>query len=254
MSNFRELATRAERIVADNSPTILTAIGVTGTVATAVLTGKATYKYMELLEELKEYDREHPVELTGREHVELAWKFYIPAVGSGVLTIAAIIGANRVGTRRAAGLAAAYALSEKAFVEYRDKVAERLTPAKEMAIRDEVAQDRLSRTPGSSEIVIVGTDVLCMDAYSGRYFTSNMEALKKAQNDLNYRVLNDMYASLSDFYNLIGLSTTSMSDEVGWKSDKPMEIHFTTGLAEDGRPCIVLNFMVEPMRDYTRLW
>jgi hypothetical protein len=97
-----------------------------------------------------------------------------------------------------------------------------------------------------------GGTALCLEPYSGRYFQSDMEALKAAQNALNYQVLNSYYASLSDFYDLIGLDRTKLSDEVGWNSDELMELTFSSCLA-DGKPCLVMDFHVKPIRDYYRV-
>jgi hypothetical protein len=89
--------------------------------------------------------------------------------------------------------------------------------------------------------------------YTGRYFQSSMESLKKAQNDLNYKILNSYYASLTDFYNLIGLSRTTTSDDVGWNSDEMLELRFSTIMSDDQRPCIAIDFKVAPIRGYFRV-
>ena len=243
-----------EKLIIDNSPAILTAIGVTGTITTAFFTGKATYKYMEVLAEEGYYDRDYKFNRSTKEHIEHAWKFYIPAVTMGALTIACVVGANRIGNRRAAAMAAAYSLSEKVFTEYREKVVEKLGTNKERAVRDEVAQDQVTKNPVlDREIIITGNgDVLCYEAYTGRYFNSSMEVLRKAQNNINFTLLNDGYVSLTDFYNELGIPRTSASDEVGWKNDSMLDLQFSTTMSEDSRPCISIDYRVEPIRNYYR--
>jgi hypothetical protein len=246
-----EMIARAQKLIFDNSPLLLTAIGVSGTAATAVLTGKATHD--ALMSEVHRYydaDDYFIEKLGARTTVRKYWKLYIPAMASGVLTVVAIVGANRIGTRRAASLAAAYTLAERGYSEYKDKVVEKIGQGKEQAIRDDLAQDRVNRDAGSKQIIISGTDILSHDAFTGRYFQSNMEALRKAENDINRQVLNDGYASLSDFYRLIGLQRTSEADEIGWTTDKSLELKFSTVLSEDGRPCLSFEFSVRPARDY----
>ena len=187
--DIRELLKRAQKLTIDHSPAILTAVAVTGTVTTAYLTGRATVKAVEILNEERsqqayqgrvQIQHHEQILLTDREKVALTWRLYIPAVSTGLLTVTCIIGANRIGTRRAAAVAAAYTLSEKAFVEYRDKVVEKLGEKKEQDLRDELAQDKVTRNPGnSSQLVIVdGKSVLCHEAYTGRYFISDMETLR----------------------------------------------------------------------------
>lgn len=246
------VAKRVEKLAIDNSPTILTGLGVAGTVATAIFAARAAFISAEILEmEARERRyKNQPFDL--EDKVQMTWTLYIPAVGMGVTTIVCIISANRIGSKRAAAMAAAYSLSEKAFTEYKDKVVEKLGEKKEQAVRDEIQQDRVNRNP-ASEVIIVSGDQLCYDSYSGRYFMCTVEYVKSAVNELNHRILSDNYASLSDFYHLLGLEPTSVSDEVGWNVDKLLEIRYTSTLATDGRPAIALEYRVEPIRGYFRL-
>lgn len=264
--NISQIVRQVEKFAIDNSPLILTVVAVTGTVTTAVLTGKASYRACELIrkeeERFIEYDVDKAVwyddsrgriaRLGAKQKVQLVWPHFIPPLATAALTVSAIIMSNRIGTRRAAAMAAAYSISERAFEEYRDKVVEKLGPNKEKAARDEIAQDRVHNNPPSGEVIIATGDVLCYDLYSGRYFKSDMESLKKAQNDLNYKLLNHQYASLNDFYNLLDLDNVKVGEEVGWNSDKQMEIHFSTTMSDDQKPCITIDFYVEPVRDYFR--
>src|SRR6187549_743986 len=92
------LAKQTEKILLDNSPALLTAIGVVGTVTTAYLTGTASIKADRILRE--DHDRRlqdangisaELLPATPKEKVELTWKLFVPPVGSGLLTISAII-------------------------------------------------------------------------------------------------------------------------------------------------------------------
>lgn len=251
-----------EKIAIDNSPLILTGIGVAGTLSTALLTGKATFKAAEILEEERKernqsvgFGIRNDVDFPIREQIRAVWPLYIPAAGTAALTITCIIVANRIGTRRAAAIAAAYTVSEKAFEEYREKIIEKLGANKERAARDELSQDRMDRNPASKNEVVItgGGDVLCYETYTGRYFRSSMEDIKKAQNDLNYRIINSTYASLNDFYDLLGLDHVSIGEEVGWSSDKLLDIYYSTTISDDQKPAISIEFRVQPVRDYFRL-
>jgi hypothetical protein len=255
--NFSKLAKHTENFITDNSPTILTALGVTGALTTAFFTGKASFKARDIID-----NEQYRLDLCPERHIlepkekaKLVWKVYIPAVGTAVITVVCIVSANRIGTRRAAALASALTISEKAIGEYKDKVLEKLGSAKEQKIRDEIAQDRANQNPvGSNEIVIIGTgESLCYDEYSSRYFKSDMETLKKGQNDINYTVLNEGSASLGDFYKKIGLSSTEYSEEVGWTTDELLELRFTTIISDDQRPCISISFKSKPIRNYYRI-
>lgn len=253
---FPNSMARVAQLAQNNSPAILTAVAVSGTVATAVLTGKASFKAAEILNVYR-YDQDPNAELfiPKKEAVKLVWKEYIPAAAGLALTISSVVLINQIGTRRAAGLAAAFGVSEKAFSEYKDKVAETIGKQKEQKVRDDVAQDRVTKNPPPASQVFLSDEskVLCYESYTGRYFQSSMEDLKAAQNNLNYQVNNQYYASLSDFFDLIGLERTTLSDEVGWNSDELLEVSFSTTITEHQKPCLVLDFKVVPIRDYHRV-
>lgn len=247
---------RTEKVVADHSPQILTALGVAGTVTTAILTGKASVAaHHRIKYETMKRDTDEPYEPTNQDKVVWTWKLYVPAIGAGALTVTSIILANQIGTRRAAAMAAAYAVSERAFSEYKEQVVKKFGETKEQMVRDGLAQEQVSNHPvGDRQVIIAGGgNVLCYEPFTDRYFDSDMESMKKAMNDLNYRINNNWYASLSEFYDLLGLPRTSYSDEVGWNADKLLELEFTTTLASDGRPAIVINYQVQPIRGYSRV-
>lgn len=257
------LVKASEKFLINNSPTILTGIGVIGAVGTAVLTGNASLKAADILREeklTKIPDGETVDSLDGllskTECVKIVWKLYIPPVATGILTISAIILANRISLKRAAALAAAYSLSEKRIAEYKNKVTETLGIKKEQAIQDAIAQDQVNRNPindQQKEIVFIGNksgEVLCFDSLSARYFTSSVEEIKNAENKINFQILHNDYATLTDFFNLIGLHQTQFSEEVGWNTDALLEIKLSTTLADDSKPCLVLNYNVMPTREY----
>jgi Family of unknown function (DUF6353) len=254
-----DIAKQFERYAVENSPTLLTGIGAAGVVVTAYLTGHAAYQvgkdvnaghYEPLMEgrEPEYYDT--------KDLIKTYWMDFVPAVAMGSLSVAAIIGANRIGARRAAAVAAAYSLSEKAYSEYREKVQEKMGEKKHQSMRDEIAQKRVDNDPVSSkEIVITGTgEVMCYDSLTGRYFLSSMETIRGAENEINRRILNSIgsYASLTDFYDLLGLQGTSFSERVGWNSDRMLKVSFSTVISDDGRPCLSIEYDELPLTGYFR--
>ena len=98
-----------------NSPTILTAVGVSGMIASTIFAIEATPKAVKLIEEKKQ---DLKVEkLTPIETVRTTWKCYIPTVVLTVLSSGCIVGANSVHAKRNAALATAYTISETALRE-----------------------------------------------------------------------------------------------------------------------------------------
>ena len=245
--------------VTKKSPEILTGIGIAGMITTTVLAVKATPKALELIESEKESKKEYPDDKPGLNAVEVvkvAWKPYIPAAVTGVVSVACLIGASSVSARRNAALATAYQLSTNALTEYKEKVVETIGEKKEKGIREKIAQDKVTQNPVSkSEVVITGAgDVLFLEPVSMRYFTSDIEKVRKIINDINYRMTCGMeeYISLSEFYDEIGLTHTSNSDEIGWNlyKDGQIRLDFHPTVAEDGKPCLMLEYGISPRYRY----
>lgn len=234
-----------------NSPQILTGLGVVGVAVTSYLTVRATAKAIRDIDEMEENDG-MAVDNKERikERVRLVWKYYIPPTVSGVVTVGCIVGSNRIGANQTAAAVAAYSLTEKAFTQYKEKVVEQIGENKEQKIRDEIAQEQVEKVPNREvQITTVSGHVLCYELYTGRIFRSDMEMLRKAQNDLNKLILEQFYVSLSEFYDLIGLPYTSNSMWLGWDSDRLMELEFSTILHE-GEPCLAFDYnYVKPIHN-----
>ena len=234
-----------------NSPTILTGLGVAGLVTTVVLAVKATPKAMKLIEEYDEY-LGYKTTSDPMTTIKVAWKPYIPAMVMGTATIACIIGSNSINLRRNAALAGAYSLTETVLKEYQSKVVETIGEKKEQAIKDEIAKDTIKANPvvGKDVINTGFGDTLCFDTLSGRYFYSNMEALRRAQNDINHDLINDVWVSLNEAYAKMGLKGIDLGEETGWNVDKMLEFEFSSHLSETGVPCLVLGYRRLPFPNF----
>ena len=187
--------------VSQHSPEILMGIGIAGMLTTTVLAVKATPKAMRLLEEKREELNLQPDErLKPADAIKATWKCYLPATISGVVSTACLIGSNSVNARRNAALATAYKLSETALTEYRDKV------------KEQVAKNPVNK----SDVIITGKgSTLCYDAMFGRYFRSDIDKLRKIENELNRRMRDEMYISLNEFYYEVGLDEVAAGHELG---------------------------------------
>ncbi len=248
--NLSIFATRVLQNVKSKSPEILAALGASGVITTAYLSGKASYQAALMIDKEESVAGTHfDTKERFKERTQLVWKLYIPTAVSGTLTIACIVASYKGTGRRTAAAVTAYSLTERAFAEYRDKVVEEIGKSKEGKIRDKVVQERITNNPNTKEVIIVGGgQVLCCELYTHRYFRSDMETLRKAQNDINGMVVNELYVTLDEFYDIIGLPHTAVSSNTGWNSDKMMELIFTTALAEDGEPCLAFDYnYVKPL-------
>lgn len=253
--NLSQILNRTQKALSDNSPLILTTLGVVGTCATAYYTAKATFRASDVIhtEERKRRLNQDP-ELTTKERVELVWKIYMPAAGVMTLSCVSIVLANRISTRRTVAMAAAYTISERAYAEYKDKVVQQIGKNKEQKIREELAQERIERAHAPANIMVATDDgvVWCHDAFSNQYFKSDMESLRRAQNDVNAQILHSDSATVNDFYHYVNsdeLLPTSVSGDLGWNTDKMLELDIQTVLWKERIPCLSVDFATIPIRD-----
>ena len=242
--NLGQLSNSLQWKIKRNSPMILTVAACVGTVATAYLTARATLKAAEVIEEIESKDgTAETLKQRVIERTNLSWKFYIPPAICGASTIACIVGSNRIGANKLIAASTAATIAETAFSEYREKVIETHGKNKEQKIRDDIAEDKVRANVPSSEVLLVGSGhVLCCELRTGRYFNSTMEALRKAQNDINAKLISHPYVTMSDFYWEVDLPLTSVSSNVGWQDGKMMELEFSTVLTDDGRPCLAFDY------------
>ena len=252
-SNITNIIKGIKASISRHSPEILTGIGIAGMVTTTILAVKATPKAIKLIEAEKR--AKHVDALSPVDTVKTVWKCYIPAAMTGVSSIACLIGSNAINAKRNAALTTVYTLSEMARNEYKEKVIETIGEKKERTIKEKVDAERIKRDPVSKKEVIItekGT-TLCYDHVFGRYFKSDIDIINRAMNKINREIVINMYASLNDFYAELGLSPVEMGHDLGWNiDDGTIEIEPSSQLADDGTPCLVIDYSVSPKYNYSR--
>lgn len=252
-SNITNIIKGIKASISRHSPEILTGIGIAGMITTTILAVKATPKAIKLIEAEKR--AKHVDALSPVDTVKTVWKCYIPAAMTGVSSIACLIGSNAINAKRNAALTTVYTLSEMARNEYKEKVIETIGEKKERTIKEKVDAERIKRDPVSKKEVIItekGT-TLCYDHVFGRYFKSDIDLINRAMNKINREIVINMYASLNDFYAELGLSPVEMGYDLGWNiDDGTIEIEPSSQLADDGTPCLVIDYSVSPKYNYSR--
>lgn len=258
-----------------NSPYILTGLGCAGIVTTAVMTGKAAVKAHRTItdhddlftcklsnEELENRSEvvgvgsPHYYESTMKEKILLTWKYFIPPALMGATSVACIIGAQSVSAKRHAALASLYTLTDQTLKDYQEKVIEQIGKNKAKKIEDEIAQDILDANPVTKHKIIRTShgDTLCYDVYSGRYFTHDIEKLRRIQNDFNHDLMGSMWLPLNDLYYMMGLEQVKMGEDLGWCVDDLLEFKFTSKLTDDGQPCLVVDYELTTKYLKTNSW
>lgn len=267
--NLTDLGKGLQHFVVNNSPAIMSGMAVTGVITTTILAVRATpiaidnIEYERQLRESDwvqrfnsdnaEYANEPVNELSALDYIKLTWKNYIPAAAVGLSTISLIVGAQTVNTRRNTALMTVYSLTENAFKDYKDNVIETLGEKKDQLITNNIAKKRIEKAPPTEEDILVADDegkILCYESLSGRYFKSDKETIRKAMNDVNKILIDNVYVSLNDFYEMLGLDSNALGEQVGWRSEHVMEIIFDAVLTPKGVPCLSIDYRVGPIHGY----
>lgn len=246
-----------------NSPALLTGATVAGVFATAWMAYKAGPKAHEIMERHKSMPVPETKELKRAEtkaFIKEIAPVILPPIGMAIATSACAIGSNTVSSKRIAVLSAAYSMSESALKDYQAKVTELFDEKKVQKVKEGLAKDKLDKNPiqPGQDIYITGDgDVLCMDQYSGRYFRSNAQKIGQVINELSADLQSDMYVSLNDFYEKLGLTQVPMGDDFGWNIDDlahgQLDIDITACLTPDKQPCLVVTYDIYPREDFRRL-
>lgn len=256
-----------------NAPGITIGLGTGAILVAGVMVGVATPKAMDLIEDAKEAKIkrlenarkkapedaiiEEDEELTWVEIVKAGWKPYAPAIMTAVVGVACIVGGTRANARRNAALSAAYTVVEQTLNDYTAKTKDIVGEKKEKEIRDAIAEDELRKTPYTGYNVVnipEHGNTLCYDTRSRQYFKSDYNTIMKIENDLNRRLMTEMFISQNELYYEFGiLPDKELGDDIGWNVDHPIELVISTKLADNNDPCLVVNYVIQPRYDYRNL-
>lgn len=260
-----ELMTKASRLLGNaslqirkHSPEILMVAGVVGTVASTVLACKATLKVNEILEEKKntidaihtclenetiEYTEEDSKKdltiLYAQTGIKLV-KLYAPAVILGALSITSIVAGHRILKKRNLALAAAYAVVDKGFKDYRKRVVERFGEELDKELRynlkakeiEEVVKDKDGNEKVEKKVVNVVDSENPLNGVSeyAKFFDEvstnwskdpeyNLMFLRRQQDWANEKLKATGYLFLNEVYDMLGIPRTQAGQVVGWIYD-----------------------------------
>lgn len=249
--NCKTMLKNLSKKVEKNMPTILTVAGICGFWTSGYLVYKATPKYELVRKSLYETGEPEKIEI-----VKSGLKVYAPAFITATLSTICLIGANSMSIHRHAALVAAYALSEANLKEFKE-TAEELTTSKQFEkIKDAVAAKKIENNPPSKQEIIstTGGNTLCYEVVSGRYFRSSVNAIKKAENEVNSILNTEGQASFNTFCTELGLAELPIGEDLGWSFNFGglMKVDISTGIAKDlnDEPCLVVSYANGPDYNY----
>lgn len=245
-----------------HAPVILMVVAGGGAVSSIVSAVKATPKAVILLEQKKKQvarEEEIPIEevqLTVPEVIKTTWKCYAPSAVLLLLSLGCMAGSVRISTQRELGWAALYSATKKASDAYERQVINKIGAKENEEIKANAIKQELKDNPvGSNNIIKTEYgNYLCYDTLSGRYFSNDIEHIRRVVNDLNHEMISSMfgYVSLNEFYQALGLPIIELGWDNGWNTDELIEVEFNTMIAGDGQPCLCMKFHTFPRYSYNK--
>ena len=259
----QEIINKATRLLSStqyqvkkHSPEILMIAGIAGTIVGTVLACKATTKVSEIIEEknknvedvhtclednTKEYTEEDSKKdltiIYAQTGVKL-FKLYAPAIGVMALSFTSIIAGHKVLKKRNVAIAAAYAVIDKSFKQYRKNVIEKFGEGVDQQMRFGLKSKEIKKKDKDGKTVketeyYIDPDANPLDNISeyARFFDAassnfakdpeyNMMFLRRQQDYANEMLKSRGHLFLNEVYDLLDIPRSKAGQVVGWVYDK----------------------------------
>ena len=259
----QEIINKATRLLSStqyqvkkHSPEILMVAGIAGTIVGTVLACKATTKVSEIIEEknknvedvhtcLEEKPNEYTEEdskkdltiIYAQTGVKL-FKLYAPAIGVMALSFASIIAGHKVLKKRNIAIAAAYAVVDKGFKQYRKNVIAEFGEDVDQRMRFSLKSKEIKKKDKDGKTVketeyYIDPDANPLDNISeyARFFDAassnfakdpeyNMMFLRRQQDYANEMLKSRGHLFLNEVYDLLDIPRSKAGQVVGWVYDK----------------------------------
>lgn len=248
ISKSKKFMHNVKKTIKNNAPMILSCIGTAGTVATVVLTAKATFKAADVLKKLELQNEE--IEFANK--VKAVGPYYIPAATTCLVTVMCIFGSEILNKKRQMSIAGAYMTVDRLLKEYKQKATEVGGEELTKKIENEILKNKselVDKNPYDGK-------KLYYEEYYGKYFEARPDEIKDAIYNLNRQLAYNFDVGLDEFYQSIGIKTET---GLGWTGDYIryewdmgfwIEMYTEEAVLEDGLECSVIRFPLRPIANY----
>lgn len=256
-----KLSTKASRMIntaglklKQHSPEILMTVGIVGTVASTVMACKATTKIDGILDEVKYKKEQIDIIMNDEEYKDQyteedktkdltiiytqtgvkLFKLYAPSIALGALSIGCIVAGHNILRKRNIALAAAYAVVDKGFKQYRKNVVDRFGEELDKELRyniknkdvEVITKDEKGKEKVEKQTVQYVNPETNVSEYAKFYDCGNkgwekdpelnLMFLRRQQDYANELLRRKGHLFLNEVYDLLGIPRTRAGQVVGW--------------------------------------
>ena len=237
-----------------NAPTIATIGSVIATGVALYLTGKATFKAVNAVNEMKK-NEEQP---TTKQILKKVVPYYIPAGIAAVTAVTLSITSNTIHVKRERMLSAALLASNEALTMFREKLTEKVSGETVKQITELPMEEKeVDRKP-----MIEPNDYIWIyDEFSGYKFRTTYGKLLEAEKEVNRRLNNNDrytckgYVDYDDFFKMMDVQPTMYIRNFCWDSSDTWDLWDTAWIdfyheetqTPDGCRMIILRYSIDPL-------
>lgn len=256
--SLKLLAKAVGKKCVEKAPSLLTAVGIGGFIATCTLFVKETPKVNLMLHDEREEKGE---ELTKIETAKVGIKGYWPALTMATVSIACFVTGNFINCKRNLALASAFALSEKALLDYQSMTDEKIDNLEKSIVRGKKRRKKKEKDEKTAEIPenlknSDDCDVWFVDCQSGQGFFCDMIKVQTAVLEVNDDLMDGDTVALNAFYDYLNseigkdvLQHIELGEENGWdyRFDGRLVMHYEPMINTKGKPYIRLKYNTIPI-------
>ncbi len=237
------------KVVEQNDASILAGLGIAGMIASVGLAIKEGPKIHKILEESKEK------ELTPLETAKELAPAVLPVAAVTTASALCVVGSNVKSARKYAALSAVYNITESRAREWADKTKEVVGEKNFEKIHDAICEDKVKASypnggiEDGTEVIITGHgNTLCYESFTGKYFRSNPEHIRKVINDMNQKMFSENYVTYNEMLSEFGLDRCKYGEQFGWNIENgQIEPWFSSMLTDDNQPVLCIDFNAGPV-------
>ena len=241
-------------ITQKHSPRIMFVVGIAGAITSTIMACRATLKLEEALDDLEyevngvknrafgtdEHYKKDLVYVYAKNAYSIT-RLYTPAIVVGATSVGLLTGSHVTLTRRNAGLTAAYAATQKAFDDYRDRVKDALGDEKErdikhaLTIADVIGEDGKKTKVQQTDPNNWSMYARFFDEYSTSWQKNaelNRIFVQAQQNYANHILHAQGHLFLNEVYDMLGLPRTKAGQVVGWVTKNGGDNYVDFGMFE----------------------